>query len=122
MKILITGSRNYKNHEQIRSALLDLNDEGLIIVHGDCATGADALADHFGKLYKFVVRRYPADWSKDGKAAGPRRNERMFEKEHLPDEPIDFVLAFSEDLESSRGTSHCVSVARRYGIEVRLFK
>lgn len=55
------------------------------------------------------VRAFPADWHRDGKAAGPIRNRRML-LEGMP----DLVVAFP----GGRGTADMVRRARAAGIEV----
>ena len=57
----------------------------------------------------------PANWVKYGRAAGPIRNRRMLELV-----PPDLVVAFHDDLESSRGTKDMVIAARQAEIPVRL--
>lgn len=57
------------------------------IIHG-AAKGADHIADicAFGK---WLSTPYPADWNRDGKAAGPIRNARML-KDGKPDRGLAF--------------------------------
>lgn len=57
----------------------------------------------------FPVERYPADWERYGKRAGPIRNRKML------DQGPDLVVAFGGD----KGTADCVREARRRGIAVR---
>ncbi|MCU0646688.1 MAG: DUF2493 domain-containing protein [Gemmatimonadaceae bacterium] len=46
------------------------------IIHGACR-GVDQHAAAFAEAYGIPCRAFPADWRKDGKGAGPRRNARM---------------------------------------------
>lgn len=39
--------------------------------------GADALGEHWATAHGIPVERFPADWDKHGRAAGPIRNEAM---------------------------------------------
>lgn len=60
------------------------------------------------------VVEVPANWTRYGKAAGPIRNDRMLKfKPHL-------VIAFHEDIESSRGTKDTVTKARNLGIQTEV--
>jgi hypothetical protein len=116
MRVLVTGSREWTDHHLIRRELDRLvqrlgEDEQLIVVHG-AARGADTIADQ--EAYKINLRhgegvisveRYPADWERYGKAAGPIRNTQML------DPRPSLVLAFHEDLESSKGTADMVRKA-----------
>jgi YspA, cpYpsA-related SLOG family len=114
MKVLICGSRNWSARNPIERELRKLP-AGSIIVHG-AARGPDTIADELSGKLGFEVRRYPADW-KVGRAAGPIRNSQMLEKEHRTDEPLDMVMAFTEDLENSKGTKDMVTKAKRGGVK-----
>jgi len=120
MKVLVTGSRFWSNAAVIERELAKLP-QGTIIVHGACPNGADMLADKAAMKLGLKIRRYPADWS-EGKKAGPLRNAKMIREEHKSGEPIDLGLAFTEDLERSRGTKDTVTRARSAGIKVLVFK
>jgi hypothetical protein len=127
MKVLVTGSRDWSNAAAIEREFKKLP-QGTIIVHGDCPTGADAIADKLAKKYGFKIRRYPANWDAErdsaggSRSAGPKRNARMIKEEHPDKEgtPIDLGLAFTLDLSRSRGTKNCVERARAAGIKVEV--
>jgi hypothetical protein len=57
------------------------------------------------------VRRsiYPADWTRHGKAAGPKRNQLMLDKEKP-----DLVIAFP----GGKGTADMVARAKAQGFKV----
>lgn len=125
MKILVCGSRTWTNEKVIERELKKLP-PGTIIVHGHCPSGADAIADKLAMKLGFQIRRYPADWDGEREAtgspnaAGPKRNSRMIREEH-PDKDgvaFDMGLAFTADLQRSRGTKDCVTRARKAGIKV----
>ena len=119
MKVLVCGSRDWTNGAAIEREFKKLP-TGTIIVHGACPTGADALAEKLAMKYGFPIRRYPADWENEGKSAGPKRNARMVREEHRNGEPIALGLAFTSDLQRSRGTRDCVERARKAGIKVEV--
>ncbi len=48
-----------------------------MLMHGQCATGADALADEWALERRVHVIRVPALWKSLGRAAGPTRNAKM---------------------------------------------
>jgi hypothetical protein len=123
MKVLVTGSRDWTNMAAIERELRKLP-PGSTIIHGACPTGADMMADKVAMKLGFKIRRYPADWNDptlpNPKAAGSIRNAKMIREEH-PDqegEPIAFSLAFTLDLNRSRGTKDCALRARKAGIRV----
>lgn len=105
MKVLITGSRDFSNTDVVIDfiSLLPLN---VTIVHGDCQTGADMLANACAEMLGIAdVRRYTAKWELFGKKAGVLRNQEMLDKEYVHDEPIDACLFFCEKpLKDSHGT------------------
>lgn len=92
MKVLISGGRKYLNAEAIRAHLALLArfaPRDTVIMHGACPTGADALTDRIARELGLLVERYPADWKKHGRAAGPIRNQQMID-EGKPDFAIVF--------------------------------
>lgn len=129
MKILVCGSRDWTNVNIIRrelekySSLIVPGEEEKTIIHG-AATGADSIAGAVGTQLGFCVRSYPAPCDEyrargNPRAAGPVRNSEMLRKEH-PDFdgiPIDLCLAFTKNLERSRGTKDMVLKARKAGIK-----
>lgn len=115
--VLVTGSRNWKGVVPIRRELTKLLEEhgSLMIVQGG-AKGADAIAFQITKELGQTPWTFPADWAKEGRSAGPQRNQRMLEKA-----TPDLVLAFSKDLSASKGTADMVRRAQQAGVEVRVF-
>lgn len=118
MRILITGSRDWDDFHAVENSILGAlydaevspYDDDIVVVHGDCPTGADAAADQVGRLWGFEVEAWPADWDSHGKAAGPIRNQQMVNA------GADLCLAFP--LGESRGTRDCVRRADAAGIPV----
>jgi len=122
-KILITGDRNWTNKAFIKKVLIDT-----IVEHeGQMATGADITlinggakgADNMGASIAsdlgITVITVRADWNILGKAAGPIRNKHMLDKEP------DIVLAFHNDISTSKGTADCVREAKKRGYKVILY-
>ena len=105
VKILVCGSRHWTKRAPIEAQLRRLA-PGDVVVHGAHWQGADAIADVVARELGLVVRRYPAEWSKYGRSAGPRRNAQMLKEEHHPPkDPIECYLAFAEDFSVAFGTS-----------------
>lgn len=100
MKILICGDRNWNNFDLIFNTIKKFVDNyGVItIVQGECK-GADRMGKLVAQRFKIPCKGYPADWGKYGKKAGPMRNEQM-----LVEECPDIVIAFHNNIESSKGT------------------
>jgi len=115
MKILVCGSRNWDRRKPIWEALGAVKKKkNVTVIHGT-AKGADTLAGEIGWELGFNIEKYPANWEKYGKAAGPLRNQKMIDKNP------DVVLAFTEDLDSSRGTADTVRRAKKAGIPVFVY-
>lgn len=108
-KVLVTGSRDYKDRDTVWGVLDDLDREGgiSVVVHGAAKTGADSLAEWWAKARSVPYLGYPADWRNEGKAAGPLRNRKMIEM-FTP----DVVLAFP--LPQSVGTIDMISVVEKF--------
>lgn len=133
--MLVCGDRHWKdydfilrwieqlvrNHEEVHHILSDYPDgfEPLMIIEGE-ADGADKLARRAGEQLGIVVQKFPADWKKYGRAAGPRRNQQM-----LDEGKPDFVMVFHDDIEHSRGSKDMIERAKKarngLGIPHRVF-
>lgn len=114
MKVLVCGSRFYTDYSRILQYVRSL--ENAVIIAGG-ARGADTLGVRAAKACGFTFREYPANWEKYGKKAGPIRNQTMLDMESP-----DIVVAFHEDIGSSKGTKDMVTRARRSGVPVVVFK
>ncbi len=110
MKVLVTGSRSWKDFTRIKEVIDALPDDAEII-HG-AARGADSIAGGIAAARGLKVTAYPANWKRYGKLAGPIRNDQM-----LALGP-ELVLAFWNGY--STGTLHTINGARTLGIEVRV--
>lgn len=110
VRVLVTGGRGYLDGARVASelaALHRLHGAELVVVHGDCPTGADAIADEWCKRNGVACEPFPADWNA-GRGGGPRRNQAMV------DAGADLCLAFP----GGRGTADCIRRARAAGIPV----
>lgn len=120
MRIICTGSRNWVGIYgdgliyqvlNIVLALADVLGEKLILIHGDCPTGADQVVDRWARRREgdgVTVETLPADWRTLGKVAGPIGNKAMVER------GADMCIGFIRD--DSRGTWATVVLAREAGI------
>ena len=115
MKVLVCGDRNWEDRQAIKLWLEVLKEIGYTdLIEGE-ARGADRMSREEGEKLGFTVHRYPADWDKYHRSAGPIRNRQML------DQKPDLVLAFhSHLLTKSKGTADTVQEARRRGIEVKV--
>lgn len=106
MRVLVCGGRDYDDRARVYTVLDEVNPEW--VIHGN-ARGADTLAADWARSRNRRVIACPANWARDGKRAGPIRNQNM-----LGQQP-DLVIAFP----GGRGTADMVQRARKAGIDVR---
>ncbi|MER7815626.1 DUF2493 domain-containing protein [Streptomyces sp. NPDC096153] len=129
-RILVTGSRDWPDRQAIWQALAEIVRElplgcEIVIVHGDCLTGADRQADDWALSFGARVERHRAETFGPWPACGPRRNA------HMVGLGADICLAFIGPCTSPRcrrprphdshGTSGCAALAEQAGIPVRRY-
>ncbi len=110
IRVLVCGGRNYKDAPTVYWQLGKLHRErpfSAVITGG--AWGVDKIAEHWAARNALPCDVYEANWKTHGKAAGPKRNQRML-KESKP----DLVVAFP----GGRGTADMVRRAKTAGIDV----
>ena len=115
LRLLVTGSRYYKDYARLSSELNALSDclpedVSLRVIHGG-AHGADSLSQRWADEHHVPADVYMAEWDEHGKAAGPIRNQRMLD-EGKPDIVIGFPLP------GSRGTKHMMTIASQANVPV----
>lgn len=125
MRVLVTGSRDWWQFITVDDALnqvaaLHGGGENMVITHGACPTGADALATQWALRHTAALSAIPAKWQKYGYRAGPLRNQEMVRIGH------DICLAFigpctsrtctRTDAHDSHGASGCADLAEAAGI------
>lgn len=126
MRVLVTGSRKWRDRERIHAAMLAQWDKAgrdeMALLHGaqrsfDPNTleeyGADTLAAGVARELHWLIEEYPADWEQYGRAAGPIRNAQMVHA------GPDVCLAFPTT--GSRGTYDCMQHAYEAGVPVLVF-
>jgi hypothetical protein len=119
-RIIVTGSRDWDNHDAIVSALIkamsiDNGAHRFVIVQGG-ANGADDIAKRWAQDRQIPCETFAADWGKHGNAAGPLRNQAML------DAGADLVLAFPiGGPATSPGTWDTIHRAAAMGIPVRIY-
>lgn len=102
MKIIIAGGREFQNYGAlccVMDGILADIAAPVTIVSG-AARGADALGEQYAAERGLEVMRFPADWKKFGRRAGPIRNEQMAEAASM-------LVAFWDG--QSRGTKNMIA-------------
>ena len=116
MKVIIAGGRTFTDYDLLSSicdkAFKNLSD--VEIVSG-CAKGADKLGEIYAITKGYKLKRFPADWEKNGKKAGYMRNTDMSLY-------ADALIAFWDG--TSKGTKHMIDIAknRKLKYKVILYK
>jgi YspA, cpYpsA-related SLOG family len=115
-RLLVTCSRTWDDVaiiEQALAVILDRHPEGVLLVHGACPRGADAIAAAYAaRTSDYRTEEHPADWDRYGRAAGYRRNAEMITL------GADGCAAFIRGVSS--GSTHVVRLAQAAGIAVWL--
>lgn len=86
-RLLVCGSRAWSDAQRVYRELDVLLPR--VVIHGACPTGADDMADTWASAGWVGIEKYAADWERDGKSAGPKRNARML-AEGKPDRGLAF--------------------------------
>ena len=115
MRVLVCGSREWNNLDLILERLSSLPPE-TILIHGGCR-GADVMCGEVGKELGFNVLCFPANWDQHGRSAGPKRNQTM-----LDEGKPELILAFHNNIESSRGTKDMLARAGKHGLPIEIIK
>lgn len=110
MRVLVCGGRDYADGAKFDAVMDQVVHEGITAIIEGCARGADSMAEIYGLTWSIPVIHFPADWDKNGKAAGPIRNKQM-----LIEGKPDLVIAFP----GGRGTANMIEQAERAGVPVR---
>lgn len=107
--VLVCGGRDYRDREAVFEVLDEIHAACTVslLVSGS-ARGADALGEMWARVREIPYLGVPARWTTEGKAAGPRRNDRMLKM--LP--RLDLVVHFP----GGNGTAHMVRRARAAGV------
>ena len=109
-RVIVCGGRGYADRDRVFAVLDELHAELpiAVVAHGD-APGADRLATEWALRRGTLTSAYIAQWERDGRAAGPIRNQRM-----LVEAKPDLVVAFP----GNRGTADMVRRAKAAGVPV----
>jgi hypothetical protein len=118
IRIIIAGSRTFKDYEYLKAKLSDFIKEHpnkkFTIVSG-MACGADQLGERFARENHIPIKRFYANWNTLGKKAGYIRNLQMLDY-------IDqcncegCVIAFWDG--NSKGTRHIIKSAKKMNIPI----
>ena len=121
--ICICGPRTLANPEVIRAAmdyagLTGLTPETIAEVVSCGARGADTLGEQWAAEHEIPVRRFPADWRRHGRRAGPIRNNEMvgYLRTKMPEAAVVAIDT------GSKGTADMMRRSAKAGIRVVAYR
>jgi len=115
MRVIIAGSRHIEQPRLVIRAFseflalnkLDIDDITEIVC--GMARGVDLLGKQLAEAYSIECKRFPAEWEKYGKGAGPKRNVEMARNADA------LVLVWDGE---STGSKHMLDTALMYRLKV----
>lgn len=110
MKVIVAGGRDFNDFDVVANAIVESKFIITEIVSG-CAAGVDTLGEIYAAENDIPVKKFPADWKKNGRSAGPIRNGQMAEY-------ADALVAVWDGV--SRGTKNMIDQATARGRQVHV--
>ena len=113
-RLVVAGSRDFNDYTLL-SAELDklLTGKTNITIVSGTAKGADRLGERYAAEHNLQIERFPAEWEKYHKGAGPIRNMKMVQS-------ADAVIVFWDN--ESSGTKNIIECARKEDIPYRIVR
>lgn len=114
MKLIIAGGRNFTNYRKLTKVCDHFiqDQTNIEIVSGNHYKGADKLGEQYAKERGYKITKFPANWKRYGKAAGPKRNKEMTSY-------ADVLIAFWDG--KSKGTKHMIDLAKSSQLKVEIY-
>lgn len=110
MKVIIAGSRDIQDYPLVYACIERSVFTITEVVSGKCR-GVDALGERWAMERGIPVKESPANWTKHGKSAGPKRNSQMAEY-------ADALIALPG--EDSKGTRDMIRKMKALGKPVHV--
>lgn len=111
MKVIIAGSRNITDIENVEKAVERSGFHVTEVVSG-MATGVDTLGEQYAANRGIRVHQMPAQWMLHGRSAGYKRNVEMSVY-------ADALVAVWDGV--SKGTQHMIGIMRKAGKPVHVY-
>lgn len=108
MRVIVAGSRFITDPAIVAAAIEASGFEITEVVSG-CCRGVDRLGEQWAERNGLPVKRFPADWCRYGKRAGPIRNREMADY-------ADALVAVWDGRKG--GTSDMIDAANERGLQV----
>lgn len=114
LKVIIAGSRDFKDYEFLRLKLDNFckykGIESFTIISGT-ARGADKLGEYYAKEKNFPIEYHAANWDLYGRSAGYKRNQQMADI-------ADVCIVFWDG--KSKGSKHMFDIVTKKELETYL--
>lgn len=110
MRTIIAGSRGIISPAALHFAVEECPWDITEVVSGG-ARGVDRMGEEWAESRGLPVKRFPAQWDKHGRAAGPIRNAEMARY-------AEALLALWDG--QSRGTKNMIENAQKMGLKVHV--
>ena len=113
-RLVVAGSRDFDDYALLSAELdkLLVGKTNITIVSGT-ARGADRLGERYAAEHNLRIERFPAEWEKYHKGAGPIRNMKMVQS-------ADAVIVFWDN--ESSGTKNIIECARKQDVPYRIIR
>jgi hypothetical protein len=120
MIVIVAGSRSITSFATVTTAIEASGFDITCLVSGGAA-GVDSLGEKWAAQHGVQIKRFPANWSKYGKRAGPIRNAEMADYIQLHGLEWRGCALIAVWDGTSRGTEHMINDAKAKGIPVFIF-
>lgn len=114
---IIAGGRTLfstAHYQAVEAAIATCPWKPSLVISGG-ASGVDAMGERWAHLNKIEVRRFPADWDRYGRSAGPKRNRAMAEFAESNGKSGGLILVWDG---RSRGSASMRKEALRAGLYI----
>lgn len=118
VRVIVAGGRDFDDYSLMQDSLGAIlsnrkySFNSFVIVSGG-ADGADFLGERYAKQLGFKLDKYPADWNKYGKKAGPIRNEQMVKVAQI-------AIVYWDG--ESKGSKNLIDNALKHGLELHVIR
>jgi len=110
MRTIIAGSRSIHDYEALCEAIRESGFEISLVLSG-AADGVDALGERYAREHNIPIERFPANWNRYGRAAGPMRNRIMAQN-------AEALIALMHL--RSPGTKNMIQTAHQAGLKIHV--
>lgn len=111
MKVIIAGSRDLNVSISDIDRAVVASGFGVGEVVSGMASGIDRTGEIWGRSVHSLIKTFPANWTKHGRAAGPIRNRAMAEY-------ADALIAIYRKGKLTPGTRSMITEARKRGLKI----